>query len=163
MKEVPSQPSASAHTAVLHGRVTNEAGAPLAGVRVRAAIPATDMRFVDAGAERGFVQGYRDHRLHKLLETYRVPTRLVGRPSRDGTIPPRLYPIFRDREELPVSADLSSNINTALARSIISSTRRASISSSSRRARTTTRCSRNTRRRSTISSGISARCGACLN
>jgi WD40 repeat protein len=52
--------------------------------------------------------------LHKVLETYRVPRRLIGRESRDGTIPPRLFPIFRDREELPVSSDLSSNINEAL-------------------------------------------------
>ena len=52
--------------------------------------------------------------LHKVLETYRVPRRLIGRESRDGTIPARLFPIFRDREELPVSADLSSNINEAL-------------------------------------------------
>src|SRR4051812_36986760 len=57
------QPSAGAHPAVLRGRVTNEAGAPLTGVRVRVAIPATDMRFVDAGAERGFVESPRDHKL----------------------------------------------------------------------------------------------------
>ncbi len=62
------EPSAGAHTAILRGRVTNEAGAPLAGVRVLVAIPAMDMRFVDAGAERGFVRGYRDHKPHKLLE-----------------------------------------------------------------------------------------------
>lgn len=31
--------------AVLHGRVRDEAGEPLAGVRVRVAIPGTDMRF----------------------------------------------------------------------------------------------------------------------
>ncbi|HEV2803645.1 MAG TPA: TIR domain-containing protein [Chthoniobacterales bacterium] len=52
--------------------------------------------------------------LHKALETYRVPRRLVGGPSRDGEVPARLFPIFRDREELPVSADLSTNINQAL-------------------------------------------------
>jgi len=52
--------------------------------------------------------------LHKALETYRVPSRLVGKDSRDGKVPPRVFPIFRDREELPVSADLSSNINEAL-------------------------------------------------
>lgn len=52
--------------------------------------------------------------LHKALETYRVPSRLVGKESRDGRIPARLFPIFRDREELPVSADLPSNINEAL-------------------------------------------------
>jgi WD40 repeat protein len=52
--------------------------------------------------------------LHKALETYRVPRRLIGNESRDGKIPSRLFPIFRDREELPVSADLGSNINEAL-------------------------------------------------
>ena len=52
--------------------------------------------------------------LHKVLETYRVPRRLIGRESRDGTIPARLFPIFRDREELPVSSDLNTNINEAL-------------------------------------------------
>jgi len=52
--------------------------------------------------------------LHKSLETYRVPRRLVGRKSREGKVPERVYPIFRDREELPVSADLGSNINEAL-------------------------------------------------
>src|SRR5438876_9196619 len=55
--------------------------------------------------------------LHKALETYRVPRRLVGTESRDGKVPPRLFPIFRDREELPVSADLGANINEALAES----------------------------------------------
>ncbi len=39
---------------------------------------------------------------------------LVGKESRDGKIPGRLFPIFRDREELPVSSDLGSNINEAL-------------------------------------------------
>src|SRR5436190_262292 len=52
--------------------------------------------------------------LHRALETYRVPRRLVGKDSRDGKVPERVYPIFRDREELPVSADLGSNINEAL-------------------------------------------------
>jgi hypothetical protein len=52
--------------------------------------------------------------LHRALETYRVPRRLVGRPSRDGAVPRRLYPIFRDREGLPTSSDLGPNINEAL-------------------------------------------------
>lgn len=52
--------------------------------------------------------------LHKALETYRVPKRLVGRASRDGNVPRRLYPVFRDREELPSSADLGNNIGEAL-------------------------------------------------
>ena len=61
-------PSAGAQAAILRGRVTDEAGTPLAGVRVRVAFPATDMRFVDAGADRGFVRDCRDHKPHKLLE-----------------------------------------------------------------------------------------------
>ena len=52
--------------------------------------------------------------LHKGLETYRVPRRLVGKPSRDGVVPKRAYPVFRDREELPGSSDLGDNISSAL-------------------------------------------------
>jgi WD40 repeat protein len=52
--------------------------------------------------------------LHKALETYRVPRRLVGKESRDGKVPARLFPIFRDREELPVSANLTATISEAL-------------------------------------------------
>jgi len=52
--------------------------------------------------------------LHKALETYRVPRRLIGKETRDGKVPERVYPVFRDREELPVSADLGSNIAEAL-------------------------------------------------
>ncbi|MDE2498059.1 MAG: toll/interleukin-1 receptor domain-containing protein, partial [Xanthomonadaceae bacterium] len=55
--------------------------------------------------------------LHKALETYRVPSRLVGKQSKVGTIPPRLNPVFRDREELSSSPELGSKINEALARS----------------------------------------------
>ena len=52
--------------------------------------------------------------LHKGLETYRIPRHLIGKDSRDGRIPARVFPIFRDREELPVSSDLGSNIREAL-------------------------------------------------
>lgn len=55
--------------------------------------------------------------LHKALETYRVPRRLAGKESRDGIVPERIFPVFRDREELPVSADLGANINQALEQS----------------------------------------------
>ncbi|HEY9282579.1 MAG TPA: toll/interleukin-1 receptor domain-containing protein [Pyrinomonadaceae bacterium] len=55
--------------------------------------------------------------LHKELETYRVPRRLVGRPTPLGPVPRRLFPVFRDREELPGSADLGGNISGALSRS----------------------------------------------
>lgn len=52
--------------------------------------------------------------LRRSIENYRVPRRLVGRGSRDGAVPRRLFPVFRDREELPTSADLGSNIEEAL-------------------------------------------------
>jgi len=52
--------------------------------------------------------------LHKKLETYKVPKKLVGRPNRTGEVPKRLYPIFRDREELPTSANLGSIIQKGL-------------------------------------------------
>jgi len=55
--------------------------------------------------------------LHKKLETYRVPRSLVGTPSRDGTVPERLIPIFRDREELPTSSQLGDNLQKALEQS----------------------------------------------
>lgn len=53
-------------------------------------------------------------RLHRALERYRTPRRLAGRPNRDGTVPRRLIPVFRDREELPTSGDLGAAIRNAL-------------------------------------------------
>ena len=55
--------------------------------------------------------------LHKALESYRVPKRLVGTSSVRGTIPAKLFPIFRDQEELASSSDLSAEIEKALAQS----------------------------------------------
>ena len=55
--------------------------------------------------------------LHRATERYRTPKRLVGRASRDGVVPKRAYPIFRDREELPTSADLGATIRDALEQS----------------------------------------------
>jgi WD40 repeat protein len=56
--------------------------------------------------------------LHRELETYLVPSRLVGRETERGyKTPKRLFPIFRDREELPGSSDLGSTINAALKQS----------------------------------------------
>src|ERR1700745_1847979 len=52
--------------------------------------------------------------LHRSLEPYRLPGRLVGREHWSGPLPRRLAPVFRDRDELPSSADLSSVINQAL-------------------------------------------------
>jgi hypothetical protein len=53
--------------------------------------------------------------LHKSLESYRVPKRLVGQPGSHGTVPARLTPIFRDRDELSTSVDLNEKIKDALA------------------------------------------------
>ncbi|MGN6730078.1 MAG: TIR domain-containing protein [Rhodanobacteraceae bacterium] len=55
--------------------------------------------------------------LHKSLETYRVPSRLVGKDAAHGTIPRSLAPIFRDRDELPSASDLGRKVNDALAKS----------------------------------------------
>ncbi|HYG12246.1 MAG TPA: toll/interleukin-1 receptor domain-containing protein [Pyrinomonadaceae bacterium] len=52
--------------------------------------------------------------LHKELETYRVPRRLVGRTNAFGAVPRRIFPVFRDREELPGAFDLGSNLTDAL-------------------------------------------------
>jgi eukaryotic-like serine/threonine-protein kinase len=52
--------------------------------------------------------------LHKALETYRVPARLVGMQTAAGTIPRRLTPIFRDRDELASATDLGRKVNEAL-------------------------------------------------
>jgi len=55
--------------------------------------------------------------LFHAIENYRVPRGLVGKQGRDGPIPRRLIPIFRDRDELPVSTDLGANIKLSLANS----------------------------------------------
>jgi MTH538 TIR-like domain (DUF1863) len=52
--------------------------------------------------------------LHRRLETYRFPRRLVGRQASRGLIPARLSPIFRDREEFPAAASLSAEVRHAL-------------------------------------------------
>ncbi|MDB6171596.1 MAG: repeat-containing protein [Chthoniobacteraceae bacterium] len=56
-------------------------------------------------------------RLHRTLETYSIPRSLVGRPGRDEPVPKRLFPIFRDRDELPLSSNLGNAIEAALRRS----------------------------------------------
>jgi tetratricopeptide (TPR) repeat protein len=52
--------------------------------------------------------------LHRALETYRVPYGLVGKETQYGPIPKRLFPVFRDREELPTSSKLGEIIAQAL-------------------------------------------------
>jgi hypothetical protein len=53
-------------------------------------------------------------RLHRELETFRVPKALVGRQTPRGPVPARLAPIFRDRDEEPAGGNLRSAIETAL-------------------------------------------------
>ena len=55
--------------------------------------------------------------LHKALERYHVPKKLVGKETAKGKVPARLIPIFRDRDELSASADLGSELRGALERS----------------------------------------------
>ncbi|MGB9407471.1 MAG: TIR domain-containing protein, partial [Terracidiphilus sp.] len=56
--------------------------------------------------------------LLSALETFKVPKPLAGAESRSGeALPRRIFPIFRDREELPTSSDLGSMITQALQQS----------------------------------------------
>ena len=56
--------------------------------------------------------------LHTSLETYTVPRKLVGRKTgKHGALPRNIFPVFRDRDELPGAADLSGKITTALSQS----------------------------------------------
>ncbi|MGL6042714.1 MAG: tetratricopeptide repeat protein [Sandaracinobacteroides sp.] len=55
--------------------------------------------------------------LHKALERYHIPKKLVGKETAKGKVPARLIPIFRDRDELSASADLGNELRGALERS----------------------------------------------
>jgi hypothetical protein len=55
--------------------------------------------------------------LHKSIETYRVPRKIVGRETAQGPISKRLFPVFRDREELPGASDLGGKLQDALTKS----------------------------------------------
>jgi WD40 repeat protein len=53
--------------------------------------------------------------LHQAIETYEVPADLVGKTNERGEIiPGRIFPVFRDEDELPADADLASPIYHAL-------------------------------------------------
>jgi Tfp pilus assembly protein PilF len=57
--------------------------------------------------------------LHRSLENYRVPKRLVGRETEMGKVPARLAPVFRDREELASATDLGNKLTQALESSAV--------------------------------------------
>ncbi len=52
--------------------------------------------------------------LHKALETYRMPKRLVGRETEFGAVPDRIAPVFRDRDELATATNLGDILTRAL-------------------------------------------------
>ncbi len=55
--------------------------------------------------------------LHRSIESYRPPKALIGTASERGTVPRRLTPVFRDREELASATDLGTVISEALRQS----------------------------------------------
>jgi tetratricopeptide (TPR) repeat protein len=55
--------------------------------------------------------------LHKELEAWRVPSRLIGTQAAHGVIPRTLRPVFRDTEELASATDLGGTVEEALRQS----------------------------------------------
>jgi tetratricopeptide (TPR) repeat protein len=55
--------------------------------------------------------------LHRALESYRPPKPIVGNETPMGKIPPRLAPVFRDRDELPSATNLGELLTESLRRS----------------------------------------------
>jgi WD40 repeat protein len=56
--------------------------------------------------------------VHHGLETYAIPANLIGRAAPVGTVPARLKPVFRDRDELPAAAELGPQLEAALRDSV---------------------------------------------
>lgn len=52
--------------------------------------------------------------LHTALETYGLPKILQGKSSRFGPLPKRSFPVFRDRDELPLASVQGDQIEWAL-------------------------------------------------
>lgn len=63
-------------------------------------------------ADRGMAE-----KLHRALEGYRIPRRLVGRAGPQGPVPGRLFPVFRDRDELDARGEIGNVVEAALAAS----------------------------------------------
>lgn len=56
-------------------------------------------------------------RLHKRLETYRLPRRLIGKSATVDSKTGRIKPIFRDADELSATFDLTTSVREAIAQS----------------------------------------------
>jgi len=52
--------------------------------------------------------------LHRALESYRIPSKLVGDETPLGVVPARLGRVFKDRDELPAAGNLSTELQAAL-------------------------------------------------
>lgn len=57
----------------------------------------------------GELDGVIAERLHRMLETYRIPRQITKKTGKK-----KINRVFRDKEELPISADLSDSIEDAL-------------------------------------------------
>ena len=55
--------------------------------------------------------------LHKALESYRLPRKLIGTQTKVGKVPARVKPIFRDRDDLSSDSDLAGAVKQALTNS----------------------------------------------
>lgn len=53
--------------------------------------------------------------LHRALESYRVPRKLVGKQTDAGEVSSRIRPVFRDRDDLSSASDLGVTVKQALA------------------------------------------------
>jgi len=53
--------------------------------------------------------------LHRALESYRVPRKLIGTTTAKGEVTARLRPVFRDRDDLSSASDLGLTVKQALA------------------------------------------------
>ncbi len=52
--------------------------------------------------------------LHRALESYRIPRKLVGTKTGVGEVPSRIKPVFRDRDDLSSATDLGGTVKQAL-------------------------------------------------
>jgi tetratricopeptide (TPR) repeat protein len=52
--------------------------------------------------------------LHRSLESYRVPRKLVGTKNAVGKVPARIKPVFRDRDDLSSAGNLGDTVKQAL-------------------------------------------------
>jgi len=52
--------------------------------------------------------------LLRVLESYRVPRKLVGTRTSAGEVPSRIRPVFRDRDDLSSASDLGDTVKQAL-------------------------------------------------